>query len=128
MFFSKPRISKYHNSFLLVLLLALCATVFSDRGWTRTQATKDPEVDRAIERAAALYKQFKARDALAELQRALKMDPHNLEALVWSARAYIDLGDLIPQTGPNWQDKRKEQYRTAETHAKANAYCGHHLR
>lgn len=121
MLFSNPRISKHCNSFLLVLLIVLCAAVFSDRGWPNIQAAEDPEVNKAVERAAALYKQFKTRDALVELERALKLDGDNLEALVWSARAYIDLGDLIPETGSDWQEKRKEKYRVAEEYAQKAA-------
>lgn len=78
---------------------------------------KMPEVSENVERAAALYQQFKTREALAELERVLAQDPNNLEALVWSARAYIDLGDTTPEAESGWEEKRKEKYRIAETFA-----------
>jgi len=121
MLFSNPRISQYLNSFVLILLMVFCEAGFSARGWAGMHAAKDPEVDNAIGRASALYKEFKTRDAVAELQRALKIDPNNLEALVWLARAQIDLGDLIPQTEADWQARRKQRYQTAEGYAQKAA-------
>lgn len=78
---------------------------------------KMPEVSENIGKAAALYRQFKTHDAIRELERVLEHNPDNLEALVWSARAYIDLGDMIPEAESEWERKRKERYRTAERYA-----------
>lgn len=72
-----------------------------------------------VARATVLYRQFKSGEALAELNKALALAPDDPEVLVWTARTYIDLGDLIPETAPDWQAKRIERYRAAERYARA---------
>jgi tetratricopeptide (TPR) repeat protein len=122
MLIQNPRFSKYLNFFLLVVFVAVCGEpVFGDSVLPSAPVADKPEVSEAVERAAALYEQFKTRDALDELQTALKIDPDNLEALVWSARAHVDLGDLIPPTGSGWQERRKKSYRKAEEYAQMAA-------
>ncbi len=74
---------------------------------------------KAVARAAALYGQFKSSEALVELKKALALSPDDPEVLVWTARTYIDVGDMIPETVPDWEKKRQEQYRTAERYARA---------
>lgn len=77
------------------------------------------EVAETVARAAALYRQFKSGEALAELKKALALAPDDPEILIWIARTYIDVGDLIPETTPGWQAKRIERYRAAERYARA---------
>ena len=77
------------------------------------------EVTAAVVRAAALYHEFKAREALTELKKALALAPDHPEALIWTARSHIDVGDLIPETVPDWEKKRVEQYRAAERYARS---------
>ena len=77
------------------------------------------EITAAVARAAALYREFKAREALAELENALTLAPDHPEALIWTARSHIDVGDLVPETVPEWEKKRVEQYRAAERYARA---------
>ncbi|MFQ5849635.1 MAG: hypothetical protein ACE5JU_03485 [Candidatus Binatia bacterium] len=48
----------------------------------------------------------------------LEFDPQNLEALSKISRAHIDLGDMIPESTPNWKNKRLEQYLIAERYAR----------
>lgn len=81
----------------------------------------DGEVGEAIARAAVLYRQFKSREALAELNMALALAPKDPEVLIWIARTSIDVGDLIPETAPDWEKNRIERYRAAERHARAAA-------
>ena len=50
--------------------------------------------------------------------KILHIDGRNLEALVKLARAYIDIGDLIPESGPNWKEKKLKEYVIAEDYAR----------
>ena len=61
-----------------------------------------------------LYGQFKSREAVAELQKILQLDPDNFEAHVKLARAHIDIGDMVPESTPDWQERRLKEYRAAE--------------
>lgn len=79
------------------------------------------EVTETIARATALYREFRSREALTELKKALALAPGHPEALVWAARTHVDVGDHIPETVPDWQKKRVEQYRTAERYAREAA-------
>jgi tetratricopeptide (TPR) repeat protein len=72
------------------------------------------ETSQLLQQADALYIAFKTEEALKALSRVLELDPNNHEALSKSARGYIDLGDNIPETEANWQEKRLKQYLIAE--------------
>lgn len=76
------------------------------------------EVAQRLQRADALYAQFKTREALRELLKVLQLEPTNAEALSKAARAYIDYGDMTPETGANWREKRIKYYLTAENYAR----------
>ncbi len=76
------------------------------------------EVARLLQSADALYDRFKPREALKELQNALQMDPQNHEALAKLARVYIEFGDRIAESGPDWREKRLQQYLVAEQYAR----------
>lgn len=68
--------------------------------------------------ADRLYSQFKPREAAAELRKILHADSSNFEALVKLARAYIDIGDLLPENGANWQERKLKEYTTAQEYAR----------
>jgi hypothetical protein len=42
----------------------------------------------------------------------------NAEALSKIARVYIDFGDVIPESTPDWEAKRLKQYQIAEQYAR----------
>jgi tetratricopeptide (TPR) repeat protein len=71
-----------------------------------------------LQRADALFTSFKPAEALKELLRVLQLDPQNHEALSKIARVYIDFGDMVPETEPDWQEKRINQYHIAEDYAR----------
>ena len=117
--------------FLLVLLIGPGTPVLQppagaagpdDNGAARQTAG---EVAETIARAAILYRQFKSREALTEIEKALVMAPDHPEVLIWAARTSIDLGDLIPETVPDREKKRIERYRAAERYART-AVKGRH--
>lgn len=76
------------------------------------------EVSRLLRRGDDLYASLKTKEALGVLFQVLRLDPQNHEALSKTARAYVDLGDRIPQLEPGAREKRLEQYRTAEKYAR----------
>ncbi|MBI3060623.1 MAG: hypothetical protein HYY83_01380, partial [Deltaproteobacteria bacterium] len=76
------------------------------------------EVSQLLEKADALYAGFKTKEALNELLKVLQLDPQNHEALSKMARVYVDFGDLIPETGSDWQERKLKQYAIAEEYAR----------
>ncbi len=64
------------------------------------------------------YFQFKPKEAAAELQKILQADGRNFEALIKLARAYIDIGDAIAESGSNWQERKLKEYSVAEDYAR----------
>lgn len=91
----------------------------------------DSPISQHLQRADELYASLKTREALNELQKVLELDPQNPEALSKISRVYLDFGDMIPQSTPEWQEKRLKQYQTAEEFARQtvksdpNATWGH---
>ncbi len=75
------------------------------------------EISQRLQRADELYAAFKSKEAFMELQGVLQMDAQNHEALSKMARVYIDFGDLIQESEPDWQGRRLKQYRIAEDYA-----------
>jgi tetratricopeptide (TPR) repeat protein len=71
-----------------------------------------------LNRADLLYAQFKPKAAIAELLKALELDSRNHEAFAKLSRAYIDVGDMIPESASDWQDKRMKEYVVAEEYAR----------
>jgi tetratricopeptide (TPR) repeat protein len=71
-----------------------------------------------LQKADALYAEFKPKEALRELLKILEGDPDHHEALSKSSRVYIDIGDTIPESEPDWREKRLGQYRMAEQYAR----------
>jgi FimV-like protein len=93
--------------------------------------TDNPEVAQLLKNAERLHTQFKPKEAVNELQKVLRIDARNFEALVMLARAYIDIGDSISEGSPDWQARRMKEYKIAETHARhalavnSNSTWGH---
>ena len=87
-------------------------------GKGRIGCTKCPvysyKITQLLNKADALYASFKTKEAIDELLKILELDPDNNEALTKAARAFIDLGDMIPESTPDWNEKRLKQYLIAE--------------
>jgi tetratricopeptide (TPR) repeat protein len=75
-------------------------------------------VSQSLQKADQLHAAFKPKEALGELLRVLELDSENPEALSKIARVYIDFGDLIPESTPDWDAKRLKQYQIAEQYAR----------
>jgi len=75
-------------------------------------------VAQSLQRVDELYASFKTKEAQNELLKVLQLDPQNAEALSKMARVHIDFGDMIPESSPDWQEKRLKEYRTAEEYAR----------
>ena len=71
-----------------------------------------------LKNADQLYSQFRPADAAAELVKVLQLDPRSFEAHVKLSRAHIDIGDMIPESAQNWQERRMKEYRVAENYAR----------
>jgi tetratricopeptide (TPR) repeat protein len=76
------------------------------------------EIVQLHKNAERLYFQFKPKEAAAELQKILQADDRNFEALIKLARAYIDIGDAIAESGSKWQERKLKEYRAAEDYAR----------
>jgi tetratricopeptide (TPR) repeat protein len=76
------------------------------------------EVSQLLQQSDALYVALKPKEALKPLLRVLELEPNNQEAFAKAARVYIELGDITPETEPGWQEKRFQQYRSAEDYAR----------
>jgi FimV-like protein len=76
------------------------------------------EVAQLLQKADVLYAGFKTAEALKDLLKILQINPQHHEALCKTARAYIDLGDLISEFTPGWQEKRLKQYSVAEEYGR----------
>jgi tetratricopeptide (TPR) repeat protein len=77
-----------------------------------------PESAQLIKQADRLHAEFKPRDAAAELHKILQFEPRNIEALAKLSRAYIDIGDSIPESVLDWRERRIREYRQAEGYAR----------
>jgi tetratricopeptide (TPR) repeat protein len=81
-------------------------------------ANDSSQVSQSLQRADQLYAAFKPKEALVELLRVVELDSENAEALSKIARVYIDFGDAIPESAPDWEAKRLKQYQVAEQYAR----------
>lgn len=76
------------------------------------------EISQWLQKADVLYSDFKPKEALGELLKILDQDPEQHEALSKASRIYIDFGDLVPESEPDWHEKRLRQYLMAERYAR----------
>jgi tetratricopeptide (TPR) repeat protein len=108
-------------SYALVVILLLLAA--PDRLAAQAEGcshcgTRAPEVSQLIQEADRLHGEFNPTAAAVELQKAIKLEPQNVEALARLARAHIDIGDLIPESLADWRERRIREYRRAESYAR----------
>jgi tetratricopeptide (TPR) repeat protein len=80
--------------------------------------TENSDAAQLLSSAERLYAQFKPKEAAAELQKVLHIDPRHFEATTKLARAYLDIGDMIPETAADWRERRMKEYRKAEEYAR----------
>ena len=114
----------------MILWLTIClvlsgAEAFAQSGGSKTGRIGCPNcandgslISRSLQRADELYAVFKPKEAQVELLKVLDLDPQNAEALSKLARVYIDFGDGIPESAPDWEAKRLKQYQIAEQYAR----------
>ena len=104
----------------LILLVVFAAPDFSSAQTDGCPGCKshNREVAELIEQADRLHAEFKAKEGAMELRKVLQLEPRNVEALAKLSRAYIDIGDSIPENHLNWKEQRIREYRTAENYAR----------
>jgi tetratricopeptide (TPR) repeat protein len=108
------------------LPIALTALVIFAPSWGAAQTDgcahcKTPggvDIAQAIKQADRLHAEFKPKEAAAELQKVVQLQPRNIEALAKLSRAHIDIGDSIPETSADWRERRIREYRQAESYAR----------
>ena len=112
-------------TFWVVIMLAVAAlpaaaeeTVLSENSRPVCCRHDGSEVAQLHKNADQFYNQFKAQEAAAELRKILQIDNQNFEALVKLARAHIDIGDQIPESGVNSKERRMKEYSLAEDYAR----------
>lgn len=110
---------------LSVSLFLPSVEIFAQNGGPKTGRVGCPNcandgspISRSLQRADELYAAFKPKEALAELLKVLDLDLQNAEALSKLSRVYIDFGDGIPDSTPDWEAKRLKQYQIAEQYAR----------
>jgi tetratricopeptide (TPR) repeat protein len=110
---------------MFFLLLLPGMEVFAQGGLSKTGRVGCPNcandgspISQSLQKADELYAAFKPKEALAEFLKVLDSDPQNAEALSKIARVYIDFGDVIPESTPDWEAKRLKQYQIAEQYAR----------
>jgi tetratricopeptide (TPR) repeat protein len=109
----------------VLVLLLLTAPVFAQTNSAKIGRVGCPNcindgspIALSLQRADELYAAFKPKEALAELLKVLELDPENAEALSKIARVYINFGDLISESTPDWEAKRLKQFQIAEGYAR----------
>jgi tetratricopeptide (TPR) repeat protein len=107
------------------LFIFIAAWLAVGAAMTRAAETAAPdenksgaEIAQLQKNAERLYFQFKPREAAAELQKILQTDARNFEALTKLARAYIDIGNAIPESGSNSKERKLNEYSVAEEYAR----------
>jgi tetratricopeptide (TPR) repeat protein len=110
--------------FLLALVLAAASSAYP-ADITTGQEPKpaccrydSADIARLHRIAERFYAQFKPKEAVGELQKILRLDGRNFEALVKLARAHIDIGDLIPENGPDSKERKLKEFAIAEDYAR----------
>jgi tetratricopeptide (TPR) repeat protein len=113
------------NLFVLMTLSSMPAKVargaeplLTEGGKTACCPEGETDLARLHRSADRLHAQFKPKEAANELQKILQKDGQNFEALAKLARAHIDIGDMIPGSSQDAQDRKMKEYRTAEDYAR----------
>lgn len=110
----------------LTLLAAVAALYFGSVApaaadvWNsgEPQACCRSDIPRWHKNADRLHAQFRPREAVLELRKVLEVDSRNFEALVKLARAYVDIGDMIAESGSDWKERKLREYAVAEDYAR----------
>ena len=113
------------NIGILVIVVLIELATFAQSNSPKTGRVGCPHclndgspVSQSLQRVDELYASFKTKEALRELLKVLEMYPQNAEALSKVARVYIDFGDMIPESAPDWEAKKLKQYQIAEQYAR----------
>jgi tetratricopeptide (TPR) repeat protein len=108
----------------IALLVALAATAGAADG-PKSEDSKSgccrqdgADIMRWHKNADRLYRQFKPLEAVGELHKILRVDGGNFEALIKMARAFVDIGDQIPENGAGWKERKLKEYSVAEDYAR----------
>jgi tetratricopeptide (TPR) repeat protein len=113
--------------FAFLVLATLCAqpkfpyetgTASAEDGRTPCCKSENPDTAQLLNNAERLYAQFKPKEAAAELLKILQLDPRDFEATTKLSRAYLDIGDMIPESLSDWREKRMKEYHKAEAYAR----------
>jgi tetratricopeptide (TPR) repeat protein len=116
-----------HRNLLLLLLLAGLSVAPSAHSADITMAPEPgqpccrndgADIARLHKMAERFYIQFKPKEAAVELQKILRLDGRNFEALVKLARAHIDIGDQVPEDDAHSKDRKLKEYAVAEDYAR----------
>lgn len=103
---------------LLVVAPAAWGAEKSEESKSSCCRSEAAEIQRLHQNVDRLYSQFKAKEAAGELEKILQLDANNFEAYVKLARVHIDIGDMVPERGADWQQNRLSAYRLAEDYAR----------
>ncbi|MGE5306479.1 MAG: tetratricopeptide repeat protein [Alphaproteobacteria bacterium] len=90
----------------------------AEDGRTPCCKSENPDSAQHLRTAEWLYAQFKPKEASVELLKILERDPSDFEATTKLSRAYLDIGDMIPESASDWREKRMKEYRKAEEYAR----------
>jgi tetratricopeptide (TPR) repeat protein len=111
----RPLVRNSWLSALLTLALAGAGVVHAAQ---EANDCCNSEIARWHKNADRFYSQFKPKEAVAELQKIIEADGRNFEALIKLARAYIDIGDMIGESGGDWKERKLKEYLVAEEYAR----------
>ena len=75
-------------------------------------------MSRGCTRMPTGYTRSSSRKTLLEITKILRIDGRNFEALIKLARAHVDIGDLIPENGSDWKERKMKEYGVAEDYAR----------
>lgn len=93
-------------------------TAAAEENRTPCCKSENPDTAQFLSQAEQLYAEFKPKEASAELLKVLELDPNDFEATTKLSRAYLDVGDMIPESVSDWRGKRLKEYRKAEEYAR----------
>src|SRR5512147_1310356 len=90
----------------------------AEDGRTPCCKSENPDSAQLLRNSEQLYAQFKPKEAAVELLKILQLNPRDFEATTKLSRAYLDIGDMIPESASDWREKRMKEYRKAEEYAR----------
>lgn len=113
-------------SVIIIVILSLAQTalvpasetIVSEEPRANCCRVEGADVAQLHKQADQLYAQFKPKEATLELHKILQADPRNFQALVKLARAQIDIGDGIAESGADWKERKLKEYLAAQDYAR----------